>query len=241
MNIIKSIPNKKLTNYLRVVYFFFFAYFINLIITLPMIFYESDQWLRINFIMLVIISFGLSALIWWYVFKVVTSKKFFKSQICSYSVDDLGFHYHLFGGGKRSILFNQLNHDLNRSNPDIYIVNYTKLPSSLYVHINNINTNKVIVEKLYFQLGGFFGEYVIKNSHELACEFFKRVHQHRPDITVAPEIYYQFNIHPEHFNFDHDAYHAKRKNRIWVLGVIILFLICIFLFIYYKHHFTHSI
>ena len=64
------------------------------------------------------------------------------------------------------------------------------------------------------------------------CVFFKRVHQYRPDITVAPEIYDQFNIHPEHFNFDHDVYHANRKYRIWGLGVAILFLICILLFIH---------
>lgn len=235
MNTIKSIPNKKLTNFLRIVYFFYFTCFINVIITLPIFFYKSEQWLKSYLFLLIIISFGLSALIWWYVFKVATLKKVFKNQVCSYSIDDLGFHHHLFGGGKRSILFDQLNHDVNRSNYDIYIVNYSKLPSSLYAYINNVDLNKVVIKQLYFQLGGFVGEYVIKNSHELACEFFKRLHQRRPDITVSPEIFYRLNIHPEHFNFDHDVYRLKKRIRIWAFGIATIFLICIFLFIYYKH------
>lgn len=240
MNTVKSIPNKKITYCLRVVYFILFTCFINIMVMLPIIFHKSYQWLETFFLLFIILSFGLSTLIWWYVFKVVSARILFKNQICSYSIDDFGFHYHLFSGSKRSILFSQLSHDSNRSHPDIYLVNYPNLPISLYVYINTANTNKVILERLYFQLGGFLGEYTIKNSHELACEFFKRVRQQRPDITVSPEIYYQLNIHPEHFNFDHGVESQKKRNSRWVFGIVTIFLICICLFIYYKHRVIHG-
>lgn len=240
MNTVKSIPNKKITYCLRVVYFVLFTCSINIMIMLPITFYKSYQWLETYFLFFIILSFGLSTLICWYVFKVVSARILFKNQICSYSIDDFGFHYHLFSGRKRSILFSQLSHDSNRSHPDIYLVNYSNLPISLYVYLNTANTNIVIVEQLYFQLGGFLGEYIIKNSHELACEFFKRVRQQRPDITVSPEIYYQLNIHPEHFNFDHDVEHLKKRNRRWVFGIVTIFLIGVCLFIYHQYRFIHG-
>jgi len=233
---IKSEPNWFWTWCIRVVFFPLFGLIVLLFYVLPSLFYidgtiEGRQLFAFGIIYYPIVIW-LSYIALRYLIRI-------KSKAVRHiTVNREGIFYEQLDGTVESLLYSQLAKSSNDFNIyDVFI-------GSNLVYTGNSTYRqtflKVFLKGNEQKVRPFHPDvaysYYAGNSRKLRSHFIQGITLFRPDLRIAPNVYSEFSIHPQTFEFDKKVY--------WqAIVVAIIFIILLFIGIewYMKYRFGYSL
>lgn len=233
---IKSEPNWFWTWCIRVVFFPVFGLIVLLFYVLPSLFYidgtiEGRQLFAFGIIYYPIVIW-LSYIALRYLIRI-------KSKAVRHiTVNREGIFYEQLDGTVESLLYSQLAKSSNDFNIyDVFI-------GSNLVYTGNSTYRqtflKVFLKGNEQKVRPFHPDvaysYYAGNSRKLRSHFIQGITLFRPDLRIAPNVYSEFSIHPQTFEFDKKVY--------WqAMVVAIIFIILLFIGIewYMKYRFGYSL
>lgn len=233
---IKSEPNWFWTWCIRVVFFPLFGSIVLLFYITPVLFYidgtmEGGQ----------LFAFGIIyyPIVIWLGYIAIRYLKRIKSKAVRHiTVNSKGVFFEKINGTVEPLLYSQLEISSN------YNIVYDVFIGSNLIYTGNTNYRQTFLkvflkgneQKVHFFHPDVAYSYYARNSRLLRSHFIQGITLFRPDLRIAPNVYSEFSIHPQTFEFDKKGY--------WKAIVIaIIFIILVFIGIewYMKCRFGDSL
>lgn len=233
---IKSEPNWFWTWCIRIMFFPLFGLLVLFFYITPVLFYVDDTIEGGQFFAFGIIYYPI---VIWLSYIAVRHLKRIKSRAVRHiTVNREGIFYEQLDGTVESLLYSQLE-----VSSDDMIVYDIFIDSNLVYTGNSMISQRFL--KVFLQGNeqevrpfhpGVVYSYYAGNSRTLRSHFIQGITLFRPDLRIAPNVYSEFSIHPETFEFDKKVY--------WqAIVMAIIFIILIFIGIewYMKYRFGYSL
>jgi len=232
---IKSEPSWFWTWCIRIVFFPLFGSLVLLFYITPFLFYVDDTIEGGQLFAFGIIYYPI--VIWLSYIAVRYLKRIKSKAVRHITVNREGIFYEQLNGTVESLLYSQLA----KSSDDFNIYDVFIGSNLVYTGTSTYRQTflKVFLKGNEQKVRPFHGDvaysYYAGNSRTLRSHFIQGVTLFRPDLRIAPNVYSEFSIHPETFEFDKKVY--------WqAIVVAIIFIILLFIGIewYMKYRFGYS-
>jgi len=226
---IKSEPNWIWTWCIRVVFFLLFGSIVLLFYITPVLFcidgtIEGER----------LFAFGISyyPIVIWLSYVAIRYLKRLKSKAVRHITENSkGVFFEKINSAVEPLLYSQLEISSNDN------IVYDVFIGSNLIYTGNPNYRQIFLnvflkgneQKVHFLHPDVAYSYYARNSRLLRSPFIQGITLFRPDLRIAPNVYSEFSIHPQTFEFDKRGHLAAI-----VMGIIILIFICIEWYMKYR-------
>jgi|GEM_PF-342407 len=233
---IKSEPNWFWTWCIRIIFSFLFGLLVLLFYITPFLFYIGGTIEGNRFFTFAIIYYPI--VIWLSYIAVRYLKRIKSKAVRHITVNREGIFYEQLEGTVESLLYCQLE----KSSDDFNIYDVFIGSNLVYTGTSTYRQTflKVFLKGNEQKVRPFHPDvaysYYAGNSRTLRSHFIQSITLFRPDLRIAPNVYSEFSIHPETFEFD-------KKGHWQAIVLAIIFIILLFIGIewYMKYRFGYSL